>query len=123
MIIHDSRFADELLQEHLAEAAGMRDRKTDVLIQMKRLDIQPLNLRRGGQRFKKFLLRCGGCGHNSRLSALTDGFPNGSRRLIRCRMAQRIPIMQNLKLHFILYSLSCSYPGMKTATYSLSLID
>ena len=32
MILHDSRFTDELLQEHLAEAAGMRDRKTDVLI-------------------------------------------------------------------------------------------
>ena len=58
VVVHYSGLLDELLQKHFAEAARMRDRQTDIFIEMEDFNQMPIDLRSTGESFQKLLLRC-----------------------------------------------------------------
>src|SRR5438132_1583401 len=97
MVMDDSRLLDQLLQQHLAETAGVRKRQANVLIQVKSLDSGPIDVAFSRKRVKKFDLRGCRCGHNAGPSPLRQGPTNRTRRLFRSSAAQTWPVSEDFE--------------------------
>ena len=77
VIMPDASFLDQLLHEHLAKAAWMRDGQADVFIEMEGLNLAPVDIGSFCKRIEKLeLRRCGGRDDAS-LAAVSDGAANG----------------------------------------------
>ena len=87
MVVGDSGFPHQLLQQHLAKASRMRDRQADVFVEMKSFHLRPVDLRRLGNSIQKFELRRSRRSNDPCVAMLGDGAANGRRRLLRSRTA------------------------------------
>jgi hypothetical protein len=57
MVLRDSCFVNEALEQIFSKARGVRDRQAYVFIQMEKLDATPIDVRSGSQFVQKFKLR------------------------------------------------------------------
>src|SRR5579862_2881879 len=99
VVLGDSGLQHQLLHQHLAEAAGMRDRQTNILVQVKCLHPAPVQTGDFGKRIQKSRLRGRGGGYNAGTSTRVNGAPDGCGRLLRCRATQRNFILEDLQQH------------------------
>jgi hypothetical protein len=100
----DSRFADQSLLQVFAETGRVRHRESDVFIEMKQLDILPVDIRGCGQRIKKIELGSAGCSDNSRRAALTNRVADKSRGLLSGCFARFFLFVEDLENHASLLS-------------------
>src|SRR5450631_889046 len=95
----DSGFPDQLLHQHLTEASGVRDRQTNVLIKMKRLNLGPIDVFGFRECTQEFELRRSRSRDNASLSSLCNGAPNRRRGLLSGGTAQRSSIPEHFQEH------------------------
>src|SRR5579871_628434 len=103
VVLHNSSFLDQLFHQHLAEAARRRDRQTNIFIQVKDLDLAPIDLRFARKMVEKYYLRCSGCGHYAGASLLMNRLANRFCRVARSGLAERLLVVEYLDLHLRSY--------------------
>jgi len=87
-----------------AKARRVRHRKSDVFIEMKQLDIFPVDIRGCGQRIKKIELGSAGCGDNSRRAPLTNRAADKPCCLLGGGLACFLLFVEHLQEHASLLS-------------------
>src|SRR6202050_4287386 len=115
MVVSNSGFTHQLLQQHLAETSRMSHRQTNVFVEMKSLYLPPVDPRGLGQSIQKFELRRCRRSNDPRLATLSDCSANGHRRLFRGRLPQRQSITEYFHQHA-----ECSGWRRRTAPLRLS---
>src|SRR5581483_1879590 len=99
MVVCDPGFANQLFEQHLAEAAGMGDRQSYVFVEVEGFHLAPIDAAAACECIQKFDLR-GGCSRNDPgASLLEDRALNRAGGLKGGGPAQRIPILENLEEH------------------------
>src|SRR4029077_18413676 len=99
VILRDSSFSNQLLEQHLAKASRVGDRQPDVLIEMKHLNMLPVEVGHFGERVQEFQLRSRCRGDDARLAIIPYSAPNGRGSLLRRRVAQRDLVVEYSQQH------------------------
>jgi len=82
VIVGNSSFLYQLLQQHLPEAARMINRKADVFVQMKNLNPRPVDAWLAGKRVQKLELRRSRRGNDPRVPMFANRSANGGHGLL-----------------------------------------
>src|SRR5260370_7839982 len=93
VIMRDTCSPHQLFHQHLAEAAGMCNRQTDIFIQMKGFKLGPVDAWGFCQRIQKLELRCGGGPHYASLPSLLSCAADSPPALLRPHAAPPRPLL------------------------------
>jgi len=99
MIVGDSSWLDQLLNQHFAKAAGVGDWQPDVFVEMKNFHTGPSDASGFGQSIQKLQLRRGGGCDDARLPARVDRAADGRCCLFGSCLAQRSFVVEYLQQH------------------------
>src|SRR5713226_3362117 len=100
-MVRDPHFVNQSLEEVFAKAGGMRQRQSDILIQMKQLNFSPINFVMACQRIEKIQLGRSCCGDDSRPAPRAYGPANRFGSLFSVSFAQQFLVIEHSHPHSI----------------------
>jgi hypothetical protein len=87
MVMRDSGWLDKPVANVLPKACGMSCGKTNIFVQMKKLDALPVETGNARQRLQKLQLGCSCCRNQTGISLRAKAVAKGIRRMLGCGAA------------------------------------